>query len=257
MTLLNRSLLTFTLISLVGVFTARIYGAIIVPNSLENTAGNSSSPLPFHMGAKTLQMQISADQLSGIAGSSIAGISFRLDESSLEPDSSARSFADYEITLGAALNPFGSISPTFGNNMSALGSDKVRDGALTIPSNAITSGSNPNDFSYTVAFDHNYSYAGGDLVVLITHTGSGLASYTLDGANSSTAGYGNVVGSDFHAQSDSGFNSPTATALNAVFPVIEFETVPPPIPEPSAYAAIAGLGLLGFACWRKVRQRKG
>jgi hypothetical protein len=93
------------------------------------------------------------------------------------------------------------------------------------------------------------------LVVFITHTGNGTASYSMDAADSSTLGYGNSAGQDFYAQSATGFNAAQATTLNAD-PSDTVRNRATAGARTSGYALFMAIGLFGFACWRKVRGGK-
>jgi hypothetical protein len=216
---------------------------VVTPNSLAAAPGSSLSPAPYSSTSLTFQFQIAAEELTDAAGSFITGLSFRLNEGE-SPNTSQRTFDDYEITLAQAANPFGSISTVFANNMSDP--VLVRDGPLIIPAGAISSGTNPNSFSYTLDID-NYTYTGGDLVGHITYLGNGLAPYLVDAAGTLTGGYGNTPGARFYAQGTTGFQQTTASP-NIDFPVVQLTWTP--VPEPSEYAMIAGIGLVGFALLR-------
>src|SRR5690606_17805769 len=73
-----------------------------------------------------------------------------------------------EITLGQAANAFGGLSTRFSENM--LSPVKVVDGPLSLSPDSLPSGASPNAWSQTISFNQPYTYLGGHLVVLITHT---------------------------------------------------------------------------------------
>ncbi|WP_260442118.1 PEP-CTERM sorting domain-containing protein [Microcystis aeruginosa] len=220
---------------------------VVAPNQTSN-AGLSTALID---GNRTYLMQYGASLLSGInVGDQITGLTFRLSSSgtgsSVPPSSPATSFTNWDLTLAQAANPISSLSTTFASNLT--NPVLVRSGALAFAAGAFPGGAvNPttNPFGPVINFTTPYTYQGGDLVVLISHTGGTNAVGFLDALNIGAPGYDSV----FRALSANLFNAAIATTSYQSFTITQFTTSPalPPAttPEPSALVglgAVVGLG---------------
>ena len=210
-------------------------------------ASGGAGALVLTSGARTYQMQIAESHLSAIpVGSIITGISLRARGVSGSTPAANTSFAAFEITLAEAANPIGSFSATVANNME--NPIKVRQGAYTIAAGEYVFSANPSPWSALIDFDTDYTYEGGDLVMKISHgSASGSLSISTDAATSSWA---DAEDKGYVAGWANGHNTSTL-ANNISVIVTQFHYTP--VPEPAEYAAIAGLGLLAFAGWRRRR----
>ena len=193
---------------------------------------------------RTYQMQFSSALLGTMApGSVISGISFRLNDGATSAfPASSITWSDYEITLAQAANPITSFSTTFAANMSSP--VLVRDGALTLGAGFFPdSPGSPNAFSAAINFDTPYTYAGGDLVLLIAHTGNGTATeFAASTPSDPTAGYAAITAFSFNAATAGGGTSVTSTQFHF--------SAPAAVPEPgssmvSLLVGAAAMGLVG------------
>lgn len=219
--------------------------AVVLPNSASSSEGASGLNTALQNGARTMQFQVAASQLSGVAvGSVFNGISFRLDSSAATSPSSSYSYTQYKITLAEAANTIASMSTTFANNM--VSPVSVYNAPLTISASSYPGGSSPNGWGTTITFGTPYEYQGGDLVVLLSHpAASGGGGMDLDAA---------VATSEFKSMRSSTFDAATATTTDAVFTVFRLEYSAAAVPEPTEIALVAGTALLALAGWRSARR---
>ena len=226
-----------------GVFLASVIptqaATIIVPTSLATTDGNSNSNTFTISQPRTSQSQIAASQLAGInIGDSITGISFRID--SFMTFSPQIDLNQLRITLAQAANTMAN----FGTNVAANMTNPVlvlSRSVLTLPGGyfpATAPVGSPNAFSAPIVFTNPYTYAGGDLILLVSHTQAFDTIY-LDSASSATPGYGTL----FRTSRADIAESPTLTILNSSFIISRFQ-VTPSVPEPSTVVLLcSGIAL--------------
>jgi hypothetical protein len=212
--------------------------SLVVPSALASVEGdgNNNNPL-INIGA-TAQLLIASSQLAAITpGSTITGIRFRLNSGLSSAPTVAATWTDYEITLAQLATSISSPSAVFASNMTSP--VLVRDGSLSLAANSFPSGNTPNNFGPLVSFNQtSYTYPGGHLVVLLSHTENNLATaIAADSATSATPAYG----TDFRALQVVGFQAVAASNTSSSFPVIEFEFTP--VPEPAS--ALLALGAVG------------
>ncbi|BDC50817.1 hypothetical protein F183_A31330 [Bryobacterales bacterium F-183] len=179
-------------------------------------------------------------------GSVISGLRWRVHGGLATWPASTITFADYEITLAQAANPIPSTSTTFASNM--LNPVMVRDGALSFGANSFPGGGiGPTPWGPLVQFQSSYTYAGGDLVLLVTHTGGDSSTITfLDAVDASAAnGYIAYIATSFRAASGQAFQAFMVTQLEY--------SVPTSVPEPAAVSTFAGA--VGLAAFFRLRRR--
>ena len=201
-----------------------------------------------------MQLYIAGSELTGLgSGKKLTGLAFRLSASASQ--NSALSFADFEIRIGQLTTAFGSISTTFANNIS--NSVLVRDGALTFAANSFATAVSPAPAALGpyLTFDTPYDVVSGPgLVIEIRHTGTGLTSITVD-SNRDALLYGNVVGVPYFARfSNAGADATVQSSSATKMPIIALTYSA--VPEPSSYASMAGLAMLGLAATRRRRVSK-
>jgi hypothetical protein len=139
----------------------------VTPNSHELIKGREQLRTVFATTGRTYQMQISAKQLEGIPpGSLIDGLSFRYGWGA--ESSRTATFAHWHLTLAQASNSIGKMSTAFAENMA--NPQLVRSGALQVSASDYPR-IGVNAWGPIIRFDSSYLYRGGDLVVLISHTG--------------------------------------------------------------------------------------
>lgn len=176
----------------------------------------------------------------------ITGISFRLNEGSF---GSAKSFADYEIRLGASSVVAASSSDTLASNFVGgnAGRTLVRDGTLSFNATYFPNSGIPRAFAAPFSFSTPYVYdkdAGAGLVIEIRHTGGGGTGF----ADAQTS----VTGAQYRSTNNNTATIATATSI----PIIELTyTV---VPEASAGILVlvgVGCSLLGVMRRRAVAFR--
>ncbi|MCX7098755.1 MAG: hypothetical protein NTV43_12715 [Methylococcales bacterium] len=180
MTKITQILRTLPLLALALAANTAHASTIVAPNAYDATAGNQVLNTLINTSTRTYEMQIAASQLAGMAvGSSINGLAWRLASS--EPAAGGiRNWSDFEITVGQAANTIAGMSTTFAANL--LNPVLVRDGALSYDLSGFSNAGTPTPFAPSISFSTPYTYLGGDLVVLISHTtATGGTNSFLDG----------------------------------------------------------------------------
>lgn len=217
---------------------------VVAPNQQSNTGLSTG----LNDADRTYQMQFGSNLLTGInVGDSITGLTFRISSNQVTPSSPASSFTDYEIYLAEAANAISSMSNTFANNM--INSVQVRDGGLSFDEGDFQGGAlnpNTNPFGPVINFSTPYTYLGGDLVVLISHTPGSATIGFLDALTTSAPGYG----TDFQAFSAGSFGATTGS--QQAMTITQFTVAQAqPIPEPvTILGTLASLGF-GFVFKKK------
>ena len=151
---------------------------VVVPNQAPTTAGTGGYNTLLKSLPRSYQTVIGPQELSGLpVGSLITGITFRRPSYQLFdpwPGFGATcAFDHYDIYLSTSLNPPGSLSSTYTDNIGPVVLE-VRSGPISFeddffPGGAVTPFVNP--FGSVIAFTAPYVYQGGDLLVTFHHTG--------------------------------------------------------------------------------------
>ncbi|CAD7810647.1 hypothetical protein CHRY9390_02214 [Chryseobacterium aquaeductus] len=161
----------------------------VVPNSTLS----ASFLGPFANVARTYQMLIDDSQLTTLSGKYLSSISFRLLPAASAPWPPVdATFSSYQIYLSDGADP-ANRQLNFAANI--VGNQtQVKSGSLVIPAGSMTSGSDPNAFSYSIVFDTPYLYTSGNLIIEIRHTGSNTTSTSTQAVSSSStsAGFGTL-----------------------------------------------------------------
>lgn len=211
-------------------------GLVVAPNANTSTSGTTDQLALFGEGATAVefQWQFAASQFTGLAGSDITGIGFRLpgDSTSI---SAGTSIGTWTLELSGAANSIGSMSTTFANNIGA-GATTVLSGGLTLP--GITGGAGPNPF-FLIPFTTPFSYSGGDLVMTLTVNNASSFAIDANGVNTIGDTVGQIGGGTSMAQF---FN----------YPITEFQTGA--VPEPASLLLTAA-GVALIAARRALRAR--
>src|SRR5262245_24991320 len=144
---------------------------IVVPNANAGVEASANSFIPFSAQAQTFQYLLAASQFAAVPiGSELTSIGWRRDGTESTGPTAAMIWATYDILLSTSLNPIGSLSPTFANN---VGPDvtTVRSGSFTLNANALTDIgiATPNPF-FVIPFTTPYIYLGGDLLIELRHS---------------------------------------------------------------------------------------
>ncbi|MCS7024016.1 MAG: PEP-CTERM sorting domain-containing protein [Bryobacteraceae bacterium] len=221
---------------------------VIVPPGFGAVEGNSGQITAIATAPRTFQAVLSSSFFTGFVGQFITGIRYRLETGTTTWPPGNVTFANYDMVLSTSLNPPGSLSNVFANN---IGPDAVtvRSGPLTIPAGSFPGGTGPNPFGFLINFTQPYLYQGGDLLITIRHTGRPGTDVFLDAETSGT----NVLYQTIGAQS---YNATTVDLSLRATPImlIEFQPTGEVIPEPGTVSLISfgivALLMLSRRRWR-------
>lgn len=179
-------LLSWLLISF-SVATLKAQTSKVVPE----TTVTGSFLGPYANATRTYQMIIDDSQLTSLSGKYLTSISLRIPASASAPwPATDATFPSYQIYLSDGVDP-ANRQLNFAANVVGP-QTQVRSGSLVIPAGSLTSGSDPNAFSYDLTFDTPWQYNGTNLVIEIRHTGSNVSSSSTHAAATSTSGYGTL-----------------------------------------------------------------
>jgi hypothetical protein len=201
----------------------------VIPNGNTSVNGNALQYGIFGESSSssyTFQWELAASQLTPLVGDSLTAIGFRLysGEATVTGPTTITSF---DLELSSALNPIGSLSTTFANN---IGPDAVTVYNNSLTLGTLTGGSGPNPF-FLITFSTPYTYTGGNLVV--TETIFGGSRFGVD-ANSVGDGYGDTVSNVLGLPTNAEFYA---------YPITEFQATS--TPEPATLVTLTG-GLLAL-----------
>ncbi len=222
------------IVSLIAATSGLAAAQHVVPSAFAG-GGNGSFIGPLANGARTYQLLIHADMMAGMTGQELTGLAFRNGSGATSdwPPSDV-TFANYDIFLSGSVNP-ADRSLVFADNVVGP-QTQVRSGSLTIAAGDYSSGNSPNEFGSYIGFGSGWVYEGGNLLIEIRHSGSGMTSRAVDAVTASSgpaSGYGTL----FSAVWQSGYAS--TDGLQGNFAVTQLRVVPAP-----AGMAVMGLGLL-------------
>jgi len=213
----------------------------VVPNLFENSAASSGFLGPLAATPRTYQLLIHENQLSGLVGLELTGLTWRLGPGISVPWPAAdATYGEYNIFLSGSVDPE-DRSNTFAENVVGP-QTQVRSGSLDIDANSFTVGDNPNEFGMNIGFS-NYLYTGGNLLVEIRHSGSNSTSRSVE-AVPATGGAQFGYGTDFSALWTGSIDGETGTQGN--FAVTQFTAIPTP-------GAVSLALIAGFAATRRRR----
>ena len=180
-----------------GYTTTKAQTALVIPDSNEGSAFIG----PYGNAARQLQMIIDDTLLTSLVGKNLTSISFRL------PASTATSWPPNSLTMNAFdIYLSESVEPSerqlnFAANVVGT-QTQVRSGSLQIPAGALTIGSNPNNFSFKINFTSAWQYNGGNLLIEVRHSGTGISSRSVQAASTSSAGYGTLYSALWQSTGD-------------------------------------------------------
>ncbi|HRE41800.1 MAG TPA: T9SS type A sorting domain-containing protein [Ignavibacteria bacterium] len=160
----------------------------IIPNNYAMTPGTAGFLGPTANAARTYQMLIHQDQLTGMVNQYVTSLTFRIPTSATEdwPVSDV-TFNSYDIYLGTSVPP-SQRSLTFALNWAGTPT-QVRSGSLVIPAGSFRFGGSPTQFGYAITFNTPYLYTGGHLLVELRHTGFTGTSRNNDAIGTAIPGY--------------------------------------------------------------------
>src|SRR2546430_2586339 len=159
----NQSILAWGYLAIAGLAIQSLdiaigatFTAIVAPNDLSSTEGNSFGYDPFDVSStgRRYQQVFEGSQFSAVAngGGLISTIGFRLDGSCQRPE--GQGFPSFQINLSTTAKTPDFLSPVFSEN---LGLD---DTIVRAPSQlglvGVCSSSTPQSFTVLVSFDHPF-----------------------------------------------------------------------------------------------------
>lgn len=139
-----------------------VFGSLDLPSNAATTEGTSDDGSPFTT-ARRFQAAYGSALLSNMpSGAKIVGMSIRLESGSSA--FTAETISNFEVRLSTPKNAPGALSTTFADNR---GNDEVivRTGPLVIEPADYPTGATPNGFGKMIAFDTQFVYQGGDLML--------------------------------------------------------------------------------------------
>ncbi|MFN3941585.1 MAG: T9SS type A sorting domain-containing protein [Flavobacterium sp.] len=161
----------------------------VIPNAYATVAGTATFTGPLANTQRTYQMLIAASELTEFVNKELTGLQFRLQSSQATAwPTSEITFTSYDVYLSGCVNP-ANRSFTFSENVVGT-QTQVRTGSYTIPIESFPGGGNPNGFGVNIAFNSNYMYTGGNLLIEIRHNGSTGTSRSNDTIGTAVTGYG-------------------------------------------------------------------
>lgn len=189
----------------------------VVPNANATLSGGNPFFGPYINTQFTYQLLIAESQLINLVGKNLVSISFRntFNAPTSWPASDA-TFLNYDIYVGQSVSPE-NRTLVFGLNAIGLPT-QVRSGNLVVPQDALTAGSNPNNFSYDIPFQIPYFYSGGNLLVEIRHFGSVSPSNRVDSVPTTDANYGTLYSACWYPSNTTSANN----AFEDNFSIINF-----------------------------------
>ncbi len=160
---------------------------LVVPSTNEGSAFIG----PYGNAARQLQLLIDDTMLTSLVGKNLTSISFRLPASTAASwPATALTMTEFKVFLSNSVEP-GDKQLDFAANVVGP-QTQVRSGSLAIPAGALTIGSDPNAFSFKITFNSAWLYSGGNLLIEIRHSGTGISSRSVQAASTSSAGYGTL-----------------------------------------------------------------
>lgn len=221
-------------------FNPRGSTRVVLANKFAGVAGGGTNDSILNPSARTLESVFRGSEISMFApGTRIVGVSFRNSSTTAGPSAQA-DFAEWSLSLSRSARAPGSLSSAIAENTD---SDAllVRSGGLHVVAGeaAGKSGPSPAPFTFGADFQSAFEFSGGDLHLVLSHTGSGVGGVSFDAASPGDSGT-NVL-----------FQSRSATSAGASTTTQAADT---PVTRISADAAVslplltatASNGNLGF-----------
>jgi hypothetical protein len=201
-----RSILPGVLVALSGLSSGALAQTILIPAAAASAGGSGSYSTLLNNAGRSYQLVIGEAELNGRipVGSRITGVQWRnaswIAFASWPPVPAT--FTNYDIYLAQSAVSPGNLSLT--DPLSNAGPDllEVRSGPITFPAGYFPGGAVSPGFNAMcdpIQFTTAYTYQGGDLLLMVRHTGSGVGSGNLDWVASSfgTSGAQGISGASY------------------------------------------------------------
>ncbi|NUM70638.1 MAG: T9SS type A sorting domain-containing protein [Ignavibacteriaceae bacterium] len=161
----------------------------IMPLAYATANGTAGFTGPLSSTARTYQLLINENQLTGLVNKNIISLAFRNQSGATTTWPTAEvTYNSYDIYLSGSVAP-SARSLTFSENI--VGQQvQVRNGPLVIAANSYPIGGSPNLFGPAIQFTTPYHYTGGHLLVEIRQNASNGTSRAVDAVGTAITGYG-------------------------------------------------------------------
>jgi hypothetical protein len=176
---------------------AAIADTITIPQRAETTGGSGAYSTILNSGARSYMLAIGQAELQGRlpVGAEITAVSWRL--ASWTPTASwpagISTFNNFDVYMAQAARAPGSleladVTNNIGPDLTLVRSGPINFGPAYFPGGALSPEFNP--FCPPITFTTPYTYQGGNLLLMVRHTGNNAGSGALDWVSSSfgTAG---------------------------------------------------------------------
>jgi hypothetical protein len=239
-----------------GAVASAAADTIVVPSRAASIGGSGSFTVLLDAMPHSYMCAIGVAELNGRIppGAHITALAWR--RPSWQPHAPwpavAASFEDFDIYLAQAARPAGMLSlaeplKNIGSDLTLVRSGPINFKSGSFPGGALSPAANP--FSAPIAFDTPYVYRGGELLLMVRHTGNSAPSGSLDWVSSFYAGSGaQAISIDSYIQNANWNLLATAGCI-----AVEFTFSSPP--EPTCYANCdqsttePTLNIADFACF--------
>jgi hypothetical protein len=230
---------------------------VVVPNVYTNTVGGGVSAVPIDIQGHswTIQLVYNQNQLTDLLGQDITGIAYRrgAPASGGGYPLQTTTWSNYVVRLGPSVAPTAATG-TYASNFTAAPS-QVRSGSWTVPPFAWPNNGppGPNPWGPVLTFDTPYHYTGGNLAMLITHSGSdnpNIGNALMETTTSTSTG----MGSDYVYYANTGFDVSSGSA-SGFMPVVQFTAVQS-VPEPASCLLI-GAVVIALGATRRTPRCRG
>jgi hypothetical protein len=234
--------------------SAQVPTQVVVPNFYTNTNGLGVTAVPIDIQGHswTIQLIYNQNQLTGLVGQDITGISYRRGATAGGSyPLVTTTWSSYVVRVGPSVAP-SAATGTYASNFTAAPT-QVHSGSFSVtPFAWVNFGPpGPNPWGPVIPFDTPYHYAGGNLAMLITHPGSdntNIGNALMDTTTNSSPG----IGTDYSYFANTGFDVSSGSA-SQFMPIVQFTAVQP-VPEP-ATCLLTGATLMGVgAALRRLRR---
>ena len=194
----------------------------VVPNAQSTAAANSSFTGPLASNQLIYQILINQNQVTSLVGKTMTGLTFRIPTNSGSNwPTTAVTFETYDIFMGQCVAPSAMSLSNFNNNrVGAL--TQVRSGPMTIAAASFPPRGPSLIFGPDIAFQTNFVYLGGHMLVELRHSGFLGSSRTVEASSLAAPGWG----TDFSSCFDVNYFGTSGSSGNVA--TVRLRAEPPP-----------------------------